>query len=188
MYWLAHIGYSFLLAELVAFLVSKYHAKKNPSVEMQDYHLAWGLKQFSFYGILIGALGPDLIDKGISMQIVGYGRYIGHSLFFGAVIILCIYFIFRKKPRVWMGFTLGWVMHIILDSGGFLPLFFPLIHYDFEVTTIDFLERLLTYPEIYVNEIVGSIFIITLIAIYIHRHLSFKLLLLKDVVELKSSR
>ena len=182
MYWLAHIGYTFASAELLAILFYLIRDKRfEDPYNREKFCKKWGLARFSLYATLIGALGPDIIDKVISMQVVGYGRYIGHTLLFDFCIALLVFLIFRKKHRIWMGFILGWQMHLLLDSGGFLPLFFPFKQYDFSYEYINFFQRLITVPSIYLNEIGGLISIILLIILYANRKLNLKFLIVEDL-------
>ena len=129
-----------------------YIIKLRYRVNKEDF--GWGINVFSFVALTIGSMGPDLIDKPISEPIFGYGRFIGHSLLFDFVISIVILAIFRKRKKIALAFVLGWQMHLILDSGGFMPWFYPFVNYDFQERTVSFLEYL-TRPEVYGNEIAG---------------------------------
>jgi len=79
----------------------------------------------------VGAILPDLLDKPLNiLGIAPCSRYFGHSIFFPIIAGLITLVIFRKKlPAI--AITFGGFAHIIQDFQGNLPLFFPLIDYEF---------------------------------------------------------
>jgi len=169
MYPFAHIGYALLFAELltmVYFLIQN----KISNMKIQE---VYGLKYFSYITLVIAALGPDIIDKLISLPITDHGRYIGHSLLFDLLVCSLVLLLFRTNKRLWLAFILGWQIHLILDVGGFLPILFPFISYDFPVRDKTFLE-ILAEPSTYINEIIGFLILVTLIYFYFYRGLRLK--------------
>ena len=169
MFPFAHLGYAFLFIELLTLV---YLLIKN-KIRDSNIKEAWGMTYFSYISLALGALGPDIIDKLISLPITNQGRYIGHSLLFDVLVCFLILILFRKNNRVWLAFILGWQIHLILDVGGFLPILFPFISYDFPSRDKTFFE-ILAEPSVYINEIIGFIIIIALILFYHSKGLSFK--------------
>ncbi|MHA1302871.1 MAG: metal-dependent hydrolase [Candidatus Heimdallarchaeaceae archaeon] len=172
MFLLAHIGYTFLAAEILAHIYYWIFYKKK---ELEE-SASWGLKHFVVIPLAIGAMGPDIIDKFISEPIVGYGRYVGHSLFFAILIFIVAILLFRKNPHIYVSFIIGWIMHILLDSAGFIPWFFPFVNYEFQPKTETYFQMLLE-PYVYSNEIAGFLTLIFLLALYLRRGFTLKSLL-----------
>jgi len=164
MFLVAHIGYTLLAAEILAHLYYWLFLKKK-KLEPTD---SWGIVHFAFLPLIIGALGPDIIDKLISEPITGYGRYIGHSIPFAILMFILFIAIFWKKPTVYSALILGWIMHIILDTASFIPWFFPFVDYTFQSKTQTYIELLLQ-PYAYYNEIGGFMCILFLIVLYFRR-------------------
>ncbi|MHA1116312.1 MAG: metal-dependent hydrolase [Candidatus Heimdallarchaeaceae archaeon] len=164
MFLVAHIGYTLLTAEILAHLYYWLFLKKK-NLEPTD---SWGIVHFAFLPLIIGALGPDIIDKLISEPITGYGRYIGHSIPFAILIFILFIAIFWKKPTVYSALILGWIMHIILDTAGFIPWFFPFVEYNFQSKTQTYIEFLFQ-PYVYNNEIGGFLCILFLAVLYFRR-------------------
>ncbi|MCK5305500.1 MAG: hypothetical protein KAJ72_09620, partial [Candidatus Heimdallarchaeota archaeon] len=59
MFPFAHIGYTFLVVELVFILI--YIFKKLSNKNPDNVH--WGIRYVSLYTLFLGSLGPDIIDK-----------------------------------------------------------------------------------------------------------------------------
>ncbi|MHA1865113.1 MAG: metal-dependent hydrolase [Candidatus Heimdallarchaeaceae archaeon] len=164
MFLIAHIGYTLLTAEIIAHLYYWLFLKKK-NLEPTD---SWGIVHFAFIPLIIGALGPDIIDKLISAPITGYGRYIGHSIPFAILMFILFIVAFRKKPTVYSALILGWIMHIILDTAGFIPWFFPFMNYTFQPKTQTYFQFLLQ-PYVYYNEIGGFLSLLFLSILYFRR-------------------
>lgn len=175
MYPFAHIGYTFLAVELVFILIFILKRLRNKNT----YTVHWGIRYVSLYALLLGSLGPDIIDKAISLPITGNGRYIGHSLIFDIVISLIVLTVFWKNKRIWIGFIVGWQMHIILDLGGFIPWLFPFISYDFPERTLSFWE-MLQLTSVYLNEIFGAVSLIIIVVLYLNRKIPLLDMLKED--------
>jgi len=175
MFPFAHIGYTLFVVELV--IIIKYFFKKFSNKSMDEVH--WGIRYISLYALLLGSLGPDIIDKAISLPITGNGRYIAHSLLFDIVISLIILTVFWKNKRIWIGFIVGWQMHIILDTGGFMPWLFPFVNYEFPERSLSFWE-MLQLPSVYLNEIFGAVCLIIIVVLYLYRKIPVLTMLKED--------
>ncbi|MFW9852701.1 MAG: metal-dependent hydrolase [Candidatus Thorarchaeota archaeon] len=175
MFLFAHLGYSFLFVEILTLVYFLLKSKTNDTAKEN-----WGIKYFSFISLAIGAMGPDIIDKLISLPITDHGRYIGHSLIFDVLICFLVLIVFRKNKRIWLSFIIGWQLHLILDLGGFLPILFPFVSYEFPVRDQTFFE-ILSQPSVYINEIIGFLILTSLVLIYYHRGLRIKQFLKSDL-------
>jgi hypothetical protein len=72
---------------------------------------------------------PDLIDKPLwVLGVISDGRYIGHTLLVAFLVAVA----FSLKKRVY-GFLAIWgaMSHLLLDTSGFIPWFYPFKRYDF---------------------------------------------------------
>jgi len=175
MFPLAHIGYTFLAVELVFIFICIF--KKLSNKNLVTVH--WGIRYVSLYALLLGSLGPDIIDKTISLPITGNGRYIGHSLLFDIVVSLVVLAVFWKNKRILIGFIVGWQMHMILDIGGFMPWLFPFVSYEFQERTLSYWE-MLQLPSVHLNEIFGLVSLIIVIVLYLRRKLPLLDMLKED--------
>jgi membrane-bound metal-dependent hydrolase YbcI (DUF457 family) len=175
MFPFAHIGYTFFVVELVFIITYFFKKLSNKSIDA-DY---WGIRYVSLYALLLGSLGPDIIDKTISLPITGNGRYIAHSLLFDVVISLIVLAVFWKNKRIWIGFIVGWQMHILLDVGGFMPWLFPFVNYEFPERSLSFLE-MLKLPSVYLNEIFGAVCLIIIVVLYFYRKIPLLTMLKQD--------
>ncbi len=175
MFLLAHLGYTFLVAEIIAQIIYyyKYYTKK-PELEVSE---SWASKHFTAIPLALGALGPDIIDKLISEPITGYGRYIGHSLIFAFGLFIMLFLIFRKQPQIYFSVMIGWVMHLLLDTAGLVPWFFPFVQYNFQPRSESFIYILLHSPYVYYNEMAGVLSMIFLFILYLRRGFTFKTML-----------
>lgn len=89
------------------------------------------LFSISFFYVGIASLLPDIIDKPLAMiGLTPCGRHLGHSLLVGIIISGLVYLITRKKI-IFVSILFGYLMHLLLDLPGFIPLFYPIISYDF---------------------------------------------------------
>lgn len=175
MFPFAHIGYTFFAVELVFIFIYIFKKLRNKNMDT----VLWGIRYVSLYALLLGSLGPDIIDKAISLPITGNGRYIGHSLLFDIVISLIVLAVFWKNKRIWIGFIVGWQMHIILDIGGFMPWLFPFVNYEFPERALSFWE-MLKLPSVYLNEIFGAVCLIIIVILYFYRKIPVLALLKQD--------
>jgi hypothetical protein len=169
MFLFAHIGYTFLFIEILTIIHFSIKSR-NKDLDVKEF---WGMKHFSYISLAIGAMGPDIFDKLISLPLTDQGRYIGHSLLFDILICSLFIILFRKNKRIWMAFIIGWQTHLILDVGKFLPILFPFVSYEFPIRDQTFFE-ILAEPTIYVNEIIGFLILVALIIIYYYRGLKPK--------------
>lgn len=176
MFLFAHEGYTILFAEIISLIYYfLWFKKRSKSTEYK-----WGINCFSIFAILFGAMGPDLIDKILILPFTGFGRHIGHSLLFNLLISIAVFLVFRKRKRFYLGFILGWQMHILLDVGGFIPWFYPFIQYDFQPRIQTFWE-MLSQPSVYINEIIGLLCLTAILLLYFNRKAQFKYILFNDL-------
>ena len=109
--------------------------------------------------LLLGALLPDIIDKSFGQFVFQHGRFVGHSFVIGSIMYFSVGILlksFGKDNRLASSLYFGWIAHLIEDSGGFLPLFYPIIQYDFPYSTLDPL-RALSSPYVLSCEVMGVI-------------------------------
>jgi uncharacterized membrane-anchored protein len=74
------------------------------------------------------ALLPDLVDKPLSALGIGNGRYVAHTLLF--VLLAAIAFSLKNR-RYGLSALLVGILHLALDSRGFVPWFYPFVTYEF---------------------------------------------------------
>lgn len=124
------------------------------------FHSSSSLREkVNSYALVIGALLPDIIDKSLGQFVFQHGRFVGHSIVIGSIICFLVGILmksFGKGNRLASSLYFGWVAHLIEDSGGFLPLFYPIIQYDFPLTSLDPL-RALSSPYVLTCEVMGII-------------------------------
>jgi F0F1-type ATP synthase assembly protein I len=72
---------------------------------------------------------PDLIDKPLwVLGVFSDGRNIGHTL----LLVFLVAFAFSLKKRAYGLFAVcGGISHLLLDTSGFMPWFYPFKRYDF---------------------------------------------------------
>ena len=72
---------------------------------------------------------PDLIDKPLwVLGVFSDGRNIGHTL----LLVFLVAFAFSLKKRAYGLFAVcGGISHLLLDTSGFMPWFYPFKSYDF---------------------------------------------------------
>lgn len=78
--------------------------------------------------VFLGAILPDLIDKPLDALGIGGGRYIAHTLLF-AFVVAGLFSLWKKKYG--LSVLVGMISHLLLDSGGFVPWFYPFENYKF---------------------------------------------------------
>lgn len=101
---LAHIGISMLLASLLYIPVA---------------------------GALIGSIAPDAVDK--ILFVIGVSpcsRFFAHSIFFGPLLAAAVFLVTRRKDMA-IAVLFGSYVHLLEDAVNFLPLFYPMVKYDF---------------------------------------------------------
>jgi len=83
------------------------------------------------FSSMIGALLPDIVDKGLFfLGVAPYGRFFAHSIFFGPLIALIIFMLTRKSYLA-LSILFGCYLHLLVDITYFVPLFYPLVGYNF---------------------------------------------------------
>ncbi|MGB9576989.1 MAG: metal-dependent hydrolase [Candidatus Micrarchaeia archaeon] len=93
------------------------------------------------------ALLPDLVDKPLFLLgVTPSSRFIAHTLFFAFAVSLIVFFAAPRKLRWPLACSalFGCTTHLLLDSYGFLPLFYPFLPYDFPSTNFDLTFNVLT--------------------------------------------
>lgn len=92
-----------------------------------------------FCGIL-----PDLVDKPLAMMGIGGGRYIGHTLLFG-IIVVALFFLWKRR----FGFAAitGLASHLLLDLNAPVPWFYPFKEYQFSNERLDFVAWINWYLD-----------------------------------------
>ena len=107
---------------------------------------------------IIGALLPDAIDKGLF--ILGFApcpRFIAHSLLAVPVAGIITYAVTRNKKMA-LALTIGWLLHLLEDMQGMLPLFYPIKTYPFLQACGEI--HILFTPYFIVTEAIGALLII----------------------------
>jgi hypothetical protein len=86
---------------------------------------------------------PDLVDKPLwVLGVISDGRFIGHTLLSVSLVAIA----FSIKKRVYGLFALcGGMLHLLLDTSGFIPWFYPFKGYEFP--TVDF-HHIVTLPNV----------------------------------------
>src|SRR3989338_11643878 len=75
----------------------------------------------------IGVLLPDMLDK--TLFILGMtpcSRFVGHTLFFGALVFSLAYFTTKNK-KIALALLLGILLHLAQDFQSFVPYFYPFV-------------------------------------------------------------
>ena len=122
------------------------------------FHSSSSLREkINTYALAFGALLPDIIDKSFGQFVFQHGRFIGHSFVIGSFMCFAAGILlkfFAKDNRLASSLYFGWIAHLIEDSGGFLPLLYPIFQYDFPYSTLDPL-RALSSPYVLTCEVMG---------------------------------
>jgi inner membrane protein len=160
---LGHTGITLGAATLLAVAINRRHS-------LQAARISWFTSLSSYIDIrvlLIGSLLPDIIDKPIGYyffrETFGNGRIFGHTLLFLVLITAAGYILFRLRRKVWLlTLAAGTFVHLILDEMWHAPatLFWPFLGFTF--ARVDFtdwlsnlLQSLLSFPAVYLPELVG---------------------------------
>ena len=108
--------------------------------------------------VFLGSILPDIIDKPFQIMGMGYGRFIGHTLFMGLVIAGIIHLLTRKK-LLSLSLLFGYWVHLLEDGSAFVPWFYPFVNYDFPIYS--FGPRFTVFSV--TSEIVGVILLVQLV-------------------------
>ena len=127
--------------------------------------------------VFLGSILPDIIDKPFQIIGMGYGRFIGHTLFMGLVIAGIIHTVTRKKLFS-LSFLFGYWIHLLEDAFAFVPWFYPFVNYDFPIYPFGPVFNVVTIT----SEIVGVILLLQLMRSKSH----FQGLLLKNWKSLRN--
>lgn len=84
--------------------------------------------------VFLGAILPDLIDKPLDALGIGGGRYIAHTLLF-VFVVAGLLTLWKKKYG--LSILVGMISHLLLDSEGFVPWFYPFKSYNFPKVNFD---------------------------------------------------
>lgn len=104
--------------------------------------LALVLRLNPFVTVFCGIL-PDLVDKSLAAALnIGGGRYVAHTLLF-VILVSGAFFLWNK--RYGLAALVGGVSHLLLDSQGFMPWFYPFKDYDFPDSEFSFTEYIQYY-------------------------------------------
>ena len=122
--------------------------------------------------LLTGSLLPDIIDKPLGMfffrETFSNGRIFCHTLLFLIIIILTGLYLYRRRSTTWLlVLSFGTFTHLVCDLMWRSPrtLLWPIYGLAFErLDLIDWMPRMLhmlvTYPKVYVPELVGAVILI----------------------------
>ncbi len=112
----------------------------------------------SALGAILGALLPDIIDKGLfSLGYAPCSRFIAHSIFFFPVAGLVTYAVTRNK-KLAIAVALGAFLHLLQDIHNDVPFLYPFKTYAFFETCTGI--SVAFSPFILVTEIIGAATII----------------------------
>ena len=143
--------------------------------EPETGKISWFTSLSSYIDIrilLVGSLLPDIIDKPVGQYILretfSYGRLFAHSLLFLIVVTAAGFYLYQRHKQVWLlTLSFGIFTHLILDSMWTTPrtLFWPFLGFTFdraELTDwfLNIWHGLLTYPEVYIPELIGLLVIL----------------------------
>lgn len=121
--------------------------------------------QFNRFALLIGAIIPDIIDKTLMFLNISSGRGYSHTLLFALISSSLILLLTKGNKAITMSYFIGTLFHLLLDLPE-IPLFFPLVPYDFIYIEDPFgqwLFTLLNEPLIYVTEIIGIVILVFIV-------------------------
>ncbi|MHA1454829.1 MAG: metal-dependent hydrolase [Promethearchaeota archaeon] len=120
---------------------------------------------FNRLALIIGSMLPDLIDKSLMFLGLGSGRGYSHTLLFAAACYVITFLLLKRKTIIPNSLTIGILFHLLLDLPE-IPLFFPFINYQFiyiEDPLSGWLFSLLNDPIVQVTEVLGLVFLITIV-------------------------
>ncbi len=151
-----------------------------PSVQTGS-SLASALRQMDIRLLAIGSLLPDIIDKPVGLFFFGEtfssGRIFSHTLLFFVLLAGTGLYVYMKQGKTWLiPLAFGTFIHLVLDQMWRTPqtLLWPLFGLHFERRGIEHwltrvIHGLLTDPAVYVPELVGAAFFISLILVLLRR-------------------
>ena len=118
------------------------------------------------FALVIGSLFPDFIDKVLLFLKLGSGRSFAHSLIITLVSFFIIFSLSKGNKSVSFPFLFGMLIHLLLDLGSYLPIFWPFITYEFVILEDPiglWFNSLFTNPIIISTEILGLGFLVFII-------------------------
>ncbi|MHA1583977.1 MAG: metal-dependent hydrolase [Promethearchaeota archaeon] len=136
-------------------------------------HRKYSPLNYRRFWLMLGAILPDLLDKPLSMLFpsIFSGRGIAHSPFI-LIIIMTILFLTLKQKFIPISLSIGSFFHLILDSGGMVPWFWPFVNYPICHSDFDqYFYTILHNPLIQITETIGFL---GLVAFAIYFGLIFK--------------
>jgi len=117
------------------------------------------------FSLIIGSLLPDIIDKPLLLLGLGTGRLFSHNLFFILIAFLILFIFTKRNLRISVPFLAGMSIHLILDIPK-VPLFYPLISYDFlllEEPLSFWFSQLFSDPVVIITELIGVTILIFIV-------------------------
>lgn len=126
-------------------------------------------KQIDVRLLLFGSLLPDIVDKPVGLYLFrdtfSSGRIFCHTLLFLLLITIAGVYLYRRHAKVWLlVLTFGTLTHLVMDQMWLVPrtLLCPVYGFRFPPEDIsewggNMLHALLTYPGIYVPELIGAV-------------------------------
>jgi hypothetical protein len=141
----------------------------SPRIHFATSRISPLIRRLDLRLILLGSLLPDIIDKPLGhfifRETLSNGRIFSHTLLFLAIISLAGFLLYRHYQKAWLlALATGSFWHLILDEMWLAPrtLLWPAFGFAFEKLAIDnlfsyVLHGLLTYPKVYIPEIVGAL-------------------------------
>lgn len=150
MLFFSHLGFTLLIVDILHSLSNDKNTKNEMTIKILIL-------------TSIGSLFPDLIDKTISFILIGSGRAFGHTIIFFIIFTTLAYLLWNKEG---IYFGIAMLMHLILDLGGYIPLFWPLD--EIKVTNNFFQTIWTTYtnPVNLILEFSGFIIVILVLVKY----------------------
>ncbi len=107
---------------------------------------------------VIGALLPDVVDKGLfTLGFAPCSRFIAHSMFFFPAAGIITYVITRNK-KIALAVALGALLHLVEDMHDGVPFLYPIKDYAFFNTCGDI--KILFTPYIIATEFIGGVTLI----------------------------
>ena len=133
--------------------------------------------------LLIGSLLPDIIDKPVGLfflrETLNNGRIFCHTLLFLVLLTLAAFYLYRRYGETRL-FTLsfGTSTHLVFDQMWLTPrtLLWPVFGLTFDKLEFTFtswisyiVHNLLTYPDVFIPELIGAVIITGFIGILVRR-------------------
>lgn len=94
--------------------------------------LAHRYLKVEFAPVMVAAVAPDVVDKTLCqvLHVFDSGRMLGHTLLGLAVSTLLVRVIWGRAAA--LGWSVGYLGHLVADLGGDVPWLFPFAPYDVE--------------------------------------------------------